>query len=180
LSDFHRSNLLRFSTIRETVFPIISKDDFTLKACPSPTNASIVVLSFFTQMDNGSQPQLPERLWDLPFLDRGISGIVFAIDDFSVIKTPAGGVANVREFEVERRIFERLGEHPRIVKMLYIYKDMLVLERLLYPLRVRTLNIRERRLVPSTEEILKWSAQTAEGTQYLHENKIFQVDIGLQ
>jgi hypothetical protein len=105
-------------------------------------------------MDNGCQPKLPERLWDLPFLDRGISGIVFAIDEFSVIKTPTGGEANVREFEVERRIFERLGEHPRIVKMLYVYEDMLVLERLLYPLRVRTLEIRDKRLVPSTEEIL--------------------------
>lgn len=130
-------------------------------------------------MDKWSLPELPENLWKLAFLDRGISGIVFAIDDFSVIKTRTGGELKVREFEVEQRIFERLGVHPRVVKVLCTFQGMLVLEHLLCPLRTRTMELRDKGLVPSTTGILKWSAKAAEGMQYLHEKKIFQVDIGL-
>lgn len=126
-----------------------------------------------------SNSELPENLWNLPFVNRGISGIVFAINEFSVIKTPTGGDINAQELETERRIFERLGEHPRIVRLLYVHRNMIVLERLLYPLRTRTLELREKGVVPSTEEVLKWSAQAAEGMQYFHEKNVFQVDVGL-
>lgn len=122
---------------------------------------------------------VPDNLWDLPFIDRGVSGIVFAIDAVSVIKTPTGGESNAQELDVERRIFERLGQHPRITKLLFIYKSMIVLERLQYPLRVRTLKLLDEGLVPSDKEILNRSAQAAEGLGYLHAKNVFQVDIGL-
>lgn len=108
-----------------------------------------------SKMANESKSELPENPWDLPFVNRGISGIVFAIDEFSVIKTPTGGQTNAQELEIERRILERLGEHPRIVKVLHVHKNMIVLERLLYPLRSRTWELRDRELLPSIEEILK-------------------------
>ncbi|KAM5476276.1 hypothetical protein MauCBS54593_000961 [Microsporum audouinii] len=126
-----------------------------------------------------AKPRFPKCLWDLPFVNRGVSGIVFAVDELSVIKTPTGGEENAEELRVERKILERLGDHPRIVKLLYTYKDLIVLERLRYPLRFRIWELREDGRTASQEDVLKWSAQAAEGMQYLHENGIFQVDVGL-
>lgn len=123
--------------------------------------------------------QLPEDLWTLPFINAGVSGIVFAVDEFSVIKTPTGGVNNARELEVERQILERLGEHPRVVRLLKIHRNMAILERLLYPLRARIEELRDDGAEPTVKEILKWSAQAAEGMQYLHSKQVYQVDIGL-
>ncbi|KAI1945107.1 hypothetical protein LOZ57_004405 [Ophidiomyces ophidiicola] len=51
----------------------------------------------------------------------------------------------------QRRIYERLGHHPRIVKYIRRYGDGIVLERLQYQLQ---------------------------GIQYLHSNCVFQLDIG--
>lgn len=118
-----------------------------------------------------------EYFADLFLVDIGVSGAVYAIDEFSVIKRPTLFLAG--ENDVELRIFKRLGEHPRIVKVLRIHNDMLVLERLMYPLRFRTWELRDKGQVPSTEEVLKWSAQAAEGMQHFHTNQVFQVDIGL-
>lgn len=129
-------------------------------------------------MSTGIDKQLPQDLWSLPFINRGISGIVFAVDELSVIKTPAGGENNCQELEIERKILERLGEHPRIVKLLRIDRDMIILERLQYPLRVRIQELQNIKAKPTVKEILKWSAQAAEGMQYLHSKSVFQVDIG--
>ncbi|EFE37353.1 hypothetical protein TRV_08002 [Trichophyton verrucosum HKI 0517] len=128
---------------------------------------------------NQAKANFPKCLWDLPFVNRGVSGIVFAVDELSVIKTPTGGEENAEELRVEREILERLGDHPRIVKLLYTYKDLIVLERLRYPLRFRTWELREDGRTASLDDVLKWSAQAAEGMQYFHAKGVFQVDVGL-
>jgi len=87
-------------------------------------------------MSIDSGRQLAQDLWSLDFINRGVSDIAFAVDDFSVIKTPVGGEGNAQELEVERRILERLGEHSRTVRLLRGDKNMIILERLLYPLRI--------------------------------------------
>lgn len=56
---------------------------------------------------------------------------------------------------------------------------MLVLERLVYPVRARILELRHKGLSPSDAEICKWSAQAAEGMDYFHSKGVLQVDIGL-
>ncbi len=103
-------------------------------------------------MSTGIDKQLPQDLWSLPFINRGISGIVFAVDELSVIKTPAGGENNCQELEIERKILERLGEHPRIVKLLRIDRDMIILERLQYPLRVRIQELQNIKAKPTVKD----------------------------
>ncbi|KAF3896790.1 Serine/threonine protein kinase [Trichophyton interdigitale] len=125
------------------------------------------------------QTTFPKCLWDLPFVNRGVSGIIFAVDELSVIKTPTGGEKNAEEFRVERKILERLGDHPRIVKLLYTYRKLIVFEWLRYPLRFRTWELREDGRTASDDDILKWSAQAAQGMQYFHAKGVLQVDIGL-
>ncbi|EGE04819.1 serine/threonine protein kinase [Trichophyton equinum CBS 127.97] len=89
--------------------------------------------------------------------------IIFAVDELSVIKTPTGGEENAEELRVEREILERLGDHPRIVKLYDFERG----------------NLREDGRTASYGDILKWSAQAAEGMQYFHAKGVLQVDIGL-
>ncbi|OAP60456.1 hypothetical protein AYL99_05458 [Fonsecaea erecta] len=130
-------------------------------------------------MSTGDDKQLPLDRRSLRFINCGVSGMVYAVDEFSVVKWPGGGENNSRELEIERRIFERLGEHPRIVKVLRVERDMLVLERLQYPLRLQMHELRGSGAKPAVKDILKWSAQAAEGMQYFHSKSVYQVDIGL-
>ncbi|KDB25379.1 hypothetical protein H109_02793 [Trichophyton interdigitale MR816] len=58
------------------------------------------------------QTTFPKCLWDLPFVNRGVSGITFAVDELSVIKTPTGGEENAEELRVERKILERPWRPP--------------------------------------------------------------------
>jgi serine/threonine protein kinase len=62
--------------------------------------------------------RLPRNLWDLKVLAQGISGLVSIVDDNTVIKHPLGGEDNARDHIIERRIYERLGQHPRIVRLI--------------------------------------------------------------
>ncbi|EHY60970.1 hypothetical protein ABEF92_004607 [Exophiala dermatitidis] len=128
-------------------------------------------------MASQSEILLPRDLSSLPFINAGVTSVVRALDEHSVIKL-AGDEDSLRALEVERRILERLGEHPRIVRLLYVHETKLVLERLLYPLLVRLLELRDQEAAPSTEEILKWSAQAAEGMEYFHGKNVLQIDIG--
>lgn len=124
--------------------------------------------------------RIPRDVQNLPFINAGLSGWVYALDEFMVIKVACGTREDsLLDHAVERKILERLGEHPRIVKLLGACSNALVLERLLYPLRVRTLELREIDAVPPTEDILKWSAQAAEGMHYFHGKNVMQVDVGL-
>lgn len=114
----------------------------------------------------------------LKILSYGASGIVFVIDENSVIKVPCGGADCAQEHRIERRIYERLGRHPRIVTLLEIRPYGIVLERLKEPLRKRLLDMRDGGVTPSTPSLLKWSAQVAEGLHYLHSKGVLQADIG--
>ncbi|KAI2009272.1 hypothetical protein LOZ14_001166 [Ophidiomyces ophidiicola] len=80
----------------------------------------------------------------------GLSSMVLSLDDFTVLKHPLSEY-HYGAVETERRIYERLGHHPRIVKYIRRYGDGIVLERLQYQLQ---------------------------GIQYLNSNCVFQLDIG--
>ena len=100
------------------------------------------------------------------------------IDDNTVLKHPISDGDYERDHIIERRIYERLGGHPRIVKLISFQTGYIVLERLKYPLRQHFYNLHETNSLPSPEQALKWSHQAAEGIQYLHSKSVFQADIG--
>ncbi|GBF66989.1 hypothetical protein TMEN_9712 [Trichophyton mentagrophytes] len=105
--------------------------------------------------------------------------IIFAVDELSVIKTPTEGEENAEELRVEREILERLGDHPRIVKLLYTYRSVSSLNGSDTSYDFERGNLREDGRTASYGDILKWSAQAAEGMQYFHAKGVLQVDIGL-
>ena len=119
---------------------------------------------------------------DLPpfekFLSRGASGLVFAIDNDTVLKTATGFPESIHEIDIEKRVYDRIGHHPCIVKCVRMDSGGIVLERLLYPLRKRLVDLHENKEVPSDTTILRWSQQITQGIAYLHAFGILQADLG--
>ncbi|KAH9216720.1 kinase-like domain-containing protein, partial [Leptodontidium sp. 2 PMI_412] len=77
-----------------------------------------------------------------------------------------------------RQIYDRLGPHPYITKLLCTHKGMIVLERLQYPPRRRLLDIREQKQLPVARDVVRWARQTAQALQHIHSCGVMQVDIG--
>ena len=121
-------------------------------------------------------PSLPNRLWDLPLLSAGVSGVVLEVSDSAVVKAPCGE-ENRPALQIERAIYARLGPHPLITKLLYVQEDMLVLERLQYPLRKRLWDFRHIGEIPPPEDILRWALQLTQALYYVHSCGVLQVDI---
>lgn len=117
-------------------------------------------------------------LQGLECIGHGVSGIVFAINDRMVIKVPRGGPRGARDQQIESRIYQRLGQHPRIVRYIRSEPRGLVLERLTGPLRKRLRELYAEGKLPSQGLMRKWSRQAIEGLQYLHQRDILQGDIG--
>ena len=76
----------------------------------------------------------------LPFISFGASGTVVQASDTAVIKRPVPLPNCKEQIDIERRVYQRLGQHPHITTFLGVHQDMLVLERLQYPLRQRLLD----------------------------------------
>ena len=66
----------------------------------------------------------------LPFHDAGVCSIVFKVSESAVIKVPRASDEDRRSLAVEHDIYQRLGVHPSIPKLLHVHNGMLVLERL--------------------------------------------------
>ncbi|KAF2274065.1 kinase-like protein [Westerdykella ornata] len=104
--------------------------------------------------------------------------MVFEVSESAVIKAPCGTDESRRDLAIECTIYERLGSHPYIAKVLYKHKGMIVLERLQYPLRKRLWDLRAAQQLPPTQDVLRWASQIAEALQHVHSCGVFQVDIG--
>lgn len=86
---------------------------------------------------------IPDSVHNLPFLSIGVSSMVYKVSETAIIKVPCGTDESSSQLAVERVIYERLGPHPYVTKVLFIYRNMLVLERLQYPLYKRLWNLRD-------------------------------------
>ncbi|OAP55711.1 hypothetical protein AYL99_09863 [Fonsecaea erecta] len=113
---------------------------------------------------------------DFHWVAHGTSGFILELDERTVIKRSLGE-GNRADHETEREIYERLGDHPRIVNGIFMHPKGIILERLQDPLRLRLIQLRERNVLPTKEQILKWSRQASEAIEYLHGKHVFQVDI---
>ena len=117
-------------------------------------------------------------VYDLPFLSRGVSSVVFQVSESAIIKAPCGTDESRDELAIERTIYERLGSHPYITKLLFLHKGMIVLERLQYPLRKLLWDLRDAGQLPPAQDVLRWAIQIAQALQHVHSCGVFQVDIG--
>lgn len=113
----------------------------------------------------------------LPLISYGASGTVIQASDTVVIKRPLPLPNCKEQIDIERRVYDRLGQHPCVTKFLGVYKGMLVLERLQCPLRKRLWDLRDENRAPTPEDVVRWSLQTCKGLEHVHSCKVFQVDI---
>lgn len=125
-----------------------------------------------------TQLTIPENVRNLPWISHGISGAVFAISESIVVKTPLPGDEYKRQLDIERQIYERLGPHPYITKFLCAYKDMIILERLKYPLRKRLFDLSKLNQRPIPQDAVRWALQITQALHYIHSCGVMQVDIG--
>ena len=114
-------------------------------------------------------------LYKLPWVGLGVFSLVFPT---TVVKTPGGRELSQEQLAVERRIYERLGSHPRITTLISIYEGSIVLERRQYPLRKRLWDLRDKDERPDRADLLRWPSQMSLGLQHAHSCRVFQVDIG--
>ncbi|KAI9695577.1 MAG: hypothetical protein M1836_006417 [Candelina mexicana] len=83
-----------------------------------------------------------------------------------------------KDLDVESRIYDRLGEHQRIVRRIRTKQKSIVLERLPVALRKRLRDLDKEGIALSREQVLQWAIQMAEGLQHLHDNGVLQADMG--
>ncbi|KAK2871712.1 hypothetical protein FQN49_002897 [Arthroderma sp. PD_2] len=108
----------------------------------------------------------------------GVSSAVVALDDQTALKHPLIPSHN-HAVATERRIFERLGDHPCIVRYIRPEGDGLILERLRYPLREHLKDLKEDdNQLPRIDYIFRWAIQVLKGFQHLHSNSVLQFDVG--
>lgn len=112
------------------------------------------------------------------FLNHGLTGCIYALDDQTVIKVQHEDADedDIKSLAIEKRIFQRLKDpHPRIVRCLEIREEGIVMERL---------NVSLREFLSSTppnticlSRRLCWSVEAAQGLAYLHQQGILQADV---
>ena len=132
--------------------------------------------------DDDSLPVLSTS--GLKWLGVGISGIVYPLDEHTVVKkapTYDNEYATnecLQDLLTERSVYQRLGSHPRICRYISSVRRGIILERFGEPLRKCLLELHEQGKTPSHNQALKWSCQVAEGLAYLHQKGIVQGDVG--
>lgn len=80
---------------------------------------------------------------------------------------------------IEYKIYQRLGQHPRITKFLGVYNGMLVLERLQCPLRQRLLDLRKQTSCQSPRTCCVGQYKSQKDCDTYISRGVWQVDIGL-
>ncbi|KAM3514204.1 hypothetical protein MY11210_002195 [Beauveria gryllotalpidicola] len=115
--------------------------------------------------------QQPVDFHSLKFLSHGTSGIVYAIDEYRVLKE----YYDVEQGAEERRALDRLGSHPNIIGYFGdASPKSIILERgtPLLPLsEAADIWIQNREA---------WIKDIAEGLLYIHENNIVHGDVGCE
>lgn len=126
------------------------------------------------------EPSIQGSVYDLPFISRGVSAVFCAVSNSAVIKAPYDTDESRHQLEIERTIYERLGSHPHITRLLSIHDNggVIVLERLQYPLRKRLWDLRDAGQRAPAQDVLRWALQTTQALGHVHSCGVFQVDIG--
>ncbi|KAL2868914.1 protein kinase family protein [Aspergillus lucknowensis] len=112
----------------------------------------------------------------LDFIAAGTVSVVYALNEDWVIKRspkPNDSFA-LSAYDIEQKVYRRLGTHPRIAQCRAITDDGLELER--GDCLRQILSSRQNKIESHTR--LQWALEAAEGLQYIHEKGIIHADIG--
>lgn len=110
----------------------------------------------------------------------GNTGLIYAVDDGYALKLrPQSSDPFIHQaFSVELRVYERLGNHPRIAKVKETTEKSIVLERgECLRRKIQNAQKRESESIPLRTK-LQWARDAAEGLRYIHDRGIIQGDVG--
>ncbi|KAJ6016304.1 kinase domain containing protein [Penicillium herquei] len=111
------------------------------------------------------------------FISGGLTGIVELLDDGTIIKSPfpdADMENHILDIAKEASIYDRIGLHERMIRMLGHSKDGLILEYMKNG-DLKTY-LQAQNSIPRSLK-LKWAYQIAEAVSLLHSNGIIHCDI---
>ena len=100
----------------------------------------------------------------------GTTSLVGLLDDGNILKYPIVKGECANELDVEAAIYERLGNHPRIIGFLGRSEHGLKLER----------GMRLTDCLDSIDEVdlkIRWPRQLAEGVSFLHSHGVIHCDL---
>ncbi|KAF2271386.1 kinase-like protein [Westerdykella ornata] len=130
--------------------------------------------------------QLPDDLFIIDgkgeFIAGGTTSLVERLPSGDIIKTPwAGDIREEdcrREIAIEAQIYQRLGEHPRLVKLKGWDPEAHTLTLEYMPNGTLEEYLKSHHEEISPEQRLCWIAQAAEGLHLLHSAGIIHCDVG--
>lgn len=132
--------------------------------------------------DDPSLPVVPTV--GLLRLGSGNTSTVYALDEHTAVKI-AGYYGDfyphydcLGALQNERRVYQKIGPHPRICRYLYPVQRGIVLERFGEPLRKALQEFRSQNTTPAYRQALEWCIQIAEGVAHLHKRAVVQGDLG--
>ena len=122
---------------------------------------------------------LATELYGRTILGGGSSGVILEIDEDTVMKVFAVEDDIVEEeFQIEKKIYDRIGNHPRFLTVCRWETRVLVFDRMKESLRHALKNLRQTTTTLPNPLVLEWALQMAQGLEHLHANSILQVDLG--
>ena len=107
----------------------------------------------------------------------GISGVVYALNDFHVLKAASGFNHSHEDLAIECRIYKRLQTQSQILEF-RLEPRGLVLERLSCPMRTYLRHLHPQRQIASDGLLLRWARQIVNGLWHIHSKGVLQADIG--
>jgi len=107
----------------------------------------------------------------------GGSGFLYRYpgNDTEILKLPTTYPPAIRNMEIEKRVYRRLGSHPNIIKCLRIEDYGIHLERAKYGCLRQYFKDGG---TATPEERIKWSRDIASALHYVHEKGVRHADLG--
>ena len=113
-------------------------------------------------------------------ISHGTSGknIVVLFDENTVFKRATGFGSSLQDIRLERRIYERLRDHPRILIRRGVGPRGMLFERLSRPLRSGLQEFHQRGEAPHIKWVVHWARQVIDGLWYIHSRGVLHANIG--
>lgn len=114
------------------------------------------------------------------YIGSGASGIVNRVPNGDVVKSPWPGSRNAearRDITTESLIYERLGQHPRLIRALDWNPETCVLTMEYMPNGTLKDFLAANNEAISTAQRIQWARDAAEGLQVVHDAKVVHCDV---
>ncbi|KAF2010742.1 kinase-like protein [Aaosphaeria arxii CBS 175.79] len=122
--------------------------------------------------------KMKQTLMGLVAVATGTSGVLFEIGRGRVVKVAYDTPEATEKLVIEEKIYERLGIHPYITRLVYEYNRMIVLEQHVCTMRQHLAYTRHLGERPQKDQVFEWAIWISQALHHAHSQNVLQVDIG--